>query len=83
MNKKENQSVVDFIEMNFWTEANIYNGFSEDDRWTISEDKFMRIIINARKLEADIATAMYEKGKSDGYDFATSEAIKAMGKMGS
>lgn len=78
---KENKSAVDFIEKSFWTEANIYDGFSEDDRWTISEDNFMRIIIDSRKLEADILTAMYEKGKSDGYDFATSEAIKAIGKM--
>ena len=81
MTPKENQSAVDFIEKSFWTEANIFNAFSEDDRWTISEDDFMRIIIDSRKLEADILTAMYEKGKSDGYDFATSEAIKAIGKM--
>lgn len=91
MTPKENQSLVDFIEKSFLTEANIYDGFSEDDRWTIgfseddrwtiSEDDFMRIIIDSRKLEADILTAMYEKGKSDGYDFATKEAQKEINKI--
>lgn len=81
MTPKENQSVVDYIEKHFWAEANIYDGFSENDRWTISENKFMRILIDARKLETNIATAMYEKGKSDGYDFATREAQKEINKL--
>jgi len=55
---KETRSAIKWLANTFFTHAEPFGGFSEEEKWVITEADFDRLIEYARKLE---------EGQSEGY----------------
>jgi len=55
------KTAVEIIREHFYTYAEPYNGFSEEPKWTISEEDFEKLIQQAKEIEKEyIVKAWWE-----------------------
>jgi len=47
------KTAIEIIREHFYTYAEPYNGFSEEPKWTISEEDFEKLIQQAKEMEKE------------------------------
>jgi hypothetical protein len=57
------KTAVEIIREHFYTYAEPYNGFSEEPKWTISEEDFEKLIQQAKEMEKNQIINAYLKSK--------------------
>jgi len=56
------QTAVEKFRENFYDYAEPYNGFSEEPKWTISEEDFEKLIQKAKEMEKEQILDAHIKG---------------------
>jgi CRISPR/Cas system CSM-associated protein Csm3 (group 7 of RAMP superfamily) len=56
------KTAVEKFRESFYDYAEPYNGFSEEPKWTISEEDFEKLIQQAKEMEKEQMGDAYERG---------------------
>jgi len=72
-NMEAKKTTLEWIVESFFDYAEPYNGFSEEDKWTISEKDFDKIIELAKKKDKVDKETEYRKGFKDGQQYYKEE----------